>query len=465
MFWKELKALTKNKVIMAGLVVALFIPTMYSATFLWAFWDPYDYTENLKVAVVNEDKPITFQGEELHFGEQITDELADDKNFEWQFVDKQQAVDGLDDNIYSMVIEIPQDFSRKVSTVFTDGAEQPVIYHVPNEAKNYMISMIQHNIIQQLHSNISETLTEIYMQSLAQVIQETDAGIVQMKENMDKLVAGLDELQEPLEGSIAVNAAIPSDQKNLVKGSLDEIIVAAHDITNGVGENIEAAQGLSIEEKNIKIATQPLNLTEQPYTEVPNYGNGFAPFTLSLGLFIGAMVIMMVFPATTPIKHPSSTLSWFGSKFIVIAVAAILQAMIVASVLVYGLGITVENKSLFFLFTAVVSLTFMMLLHLLSAVFKDAGRVLMMLLIILQITASGGTFPTEIVPSFLQNISGFLPMTYAVAGFRALVSNDQYSIMWEQTSYLAIFFIIACLGSLLYFVIAYRNMKTAEMTE
>src|SRR5699024_11139400 len=156
MFWKELKAMIKNKVIMAGLVVALFIPTLYSATFLWAFWDPYNYTENLKVAVVNEDEPVTFQGEELHFGEQITDELADDKNFEWQFVDKQQAVDGLDDNIYSMVIEIPQDFSRKVSTVLTDGAEQPVIYHVPNEAKNYMISMIQHNIIQQLHSNISE---------------------------------------------------------------------------------------------------------------------------------------------------------------------------------------------------------------------------------------------------------------------------------------------------------------------
>src|SRR5699024_12354080 len=117
------------------------------------------------------------------------------------------------------------------------------------------------------------------------------------------------------------------------------------------------------------------------------------------------------------------------------------------------------------LFALVVSLIFMMLLHLLSTVFEDAGRVLMMLLIILQITASGGTFPTEIVPSFLQNISGYLPMTYAVAGFRALVSNDQYSIMWEQTSYLAIFFIIACLGSFLYFVIAYRKMRTVEMTE
>lgn len=465
MFWRELKAMTKNKMMMVGLIVALFIPTLYSASFLWAFWDPYDHTENLKVAVVNEDQPVNFQGKDIHFGGEIKDQLVKDKNFEWEFVEKDKAMDGLQDNTYSMMIEIPHDFSKKVSNVFTDQAEQPVIYHVPNQAKNYMISMVQNSMVQQLKNNISETLTEVYITSLASSILETEAGIVQVTESMDELVDGLVALQEPMEGSVQVNAAIPSDKKEVLKGSLDEIILGARELTSGLGENVEAAKGVSMEEENIKIAAQPLELTEKPYTEVPNYGNGFAPFTLSLGLFIGAMVLMMVFPATTPMTEQHGMLSWFGSKFGVIAVAAILQAVIVDMVLLYGLGITVENTALFFLFTAVVSLAFVMILHFLSAVFKDAGRVLMMLMIILQITASGGTFPTEMVPSFLQKVSLFLPMTYSIKGFRSLVSNDHYSLMWQQTGYLTVFFIVALFGSLVYFLVTFRRRGKTKITD
>src|SRR5699024_7523516 len=61
MFLQEIKEMFKSKVLIAGLIVAILIPTLYSATFLWAFWNPYDYTENLKVAVVNEDQPVSIE--------------------------------------------------------------------------------------------------------------------------------------------------------------------------------------------------------------------------------------------------------------------------------------------------------------------------------------------------------------------------------------------------------------------
>src|SRR5699024_8517690 len=100
-----------------GLIIALLIPTLYSATFLWAFWDPYDHTQNLKVAVVNEDQPVTYQGEEIHLGEKMTDLLEKNEDFEWQFVNNEQAMDGLEDNTYTMMIKIPHDFSKRVSSV------------------------------------------------------------------------------------------------------------------------------------------------------------------------------------------------------------------------------------------------------------------------------------------------------------------------------------------------------------
>src|SRR5699024_8720429 len=90
-----------------------------------------------------------------------------------------------------------------------------------------------------------------------------------------------------------------------------------------------------------------LLLDQLKYPVVPNYGNGFVPFTLSLGLFIGAMVVTVVFPAIEPFTKHNGILSWFGSKFAVIALIGILQAIIADVILLYVLGVTVESVGLF----------------------------------------------------------------------------------------------------------------------
>src|SRR5699024_2179711 len=116
-------------------------------------------------------------------------------------------------------------------------------------------------------------------------------------------------------------------------------------------------------------------------------------------------------------------------------------------------------------FTVVVSLTFATLLHCLSVVFKEASRVLIVMLIILQITGSGGTFPTEMVTTVLQNISKFLPMTYAVAGIRTLVGNDNYGLMLENICYLSVLFVVALIGSLTYFSFTNRKRKQRRLAD
>src|SRR5699024_892434 len=105
-----------------------------------------------------------------------------------------------------------------------------------------------------------------------------------------------------------------------------------------------------------------------------------------------------------PFTKHNGILSWFGSKFSVIALIGILQAIIADVILLYVLGVTVESVGLFFLFTAVVNLTFVTVLLCLSFVCHEAKRVMIVILINLQITGSGVTFPTEMVPTVLQNI-------------------------------------------------------------
>src|SRR5699024_6621709 len=116
--------------------------------------------------------------------------------------------------------------------------------------------------------------------------------------------------------------------------------------------------------------------------KVENYGNGFVPFTLSLGLFIGAMVLTIVFPVIKPLTTPTNGWSWFRSKYFMMAIVAIMQAIIADIVLVYGLHITIENTGMFFLFTVLASVTLITMLHFITVIFKEAGRLLIMLIII-----------------------------------------------------------------------------------
>src|SRR5690625_8028774 len=88
--------------------------------FLWAFWDPYDHLEDVPVAVVNEDESYEFEGETLTIGDEFVDNLKEEDAFNFQFVDKETGLKGLENQDYYILIEIPKDFSEKSTTMMDD---------------------------------------------------------------------------------------------------------------------------------------------------------------------------------------------------------------------------------------------------------------------------------------------------------------------------------------------------------
>ncbi len=463
MFKKELSHLFKNKLVVAGLIIALFIPTLYSATFLWSFWDPYENMESMKVAIVNEDEQVTFQGNELILGKEIEKHLRENETFTWDFVTKEKALEGLNDNTYSMMIFIPSDFSENASTVFSTNPKQPVIEYVPNQSKNYMFSMIEESMVQQLRSNIAEGMVESYMQFFASNFGNISEGVQQLNKSVESLADGIEKINEPIEQTIHSNPNVSETEKAELISAITAITEGSSNLSSELEANTQELSNIQFNEANLEIVANPVKLDILPYTEVPNYGNGFTPFTLSLGLFIGAMVITMVFPAVQTFTKPNNFLGWFGSKYIVVITAAILQAVIVDIVLLNVLSIEVVSTMNFVFFTVLVSIVFATILHCLSAVFMDAGRLLMVVLLILQITSSGGTFPTEMVPSILQKISSFLPMTYSISGFRSLIGSENVVIMWQNVRYLLIFLSIALIGTISYFAFRFNRIKKSDV--
>ncbi|GER68275.1 hypothetical protein BpJC7_26490 [Weizmannia acidilactici] len=201
----------------------------------------------------------------------------------------------------------------------------------------------------------------------------------------------------------------------------------------------------------------PVSLNTTHYDRVPNYGTGFTPYFLSLGLFVGALILTIVYPLVESAGIPKNGFSWFFSKLNVLLMVSILQSVIADTIILAGVGIHVKNVPLFILFSILTSLTFMALIQFLVTYLQNPGRFLAIVILILQLTSSAGTFPLEVIPKFIQWFNPLRPMTYSVRGFKAVISSGDYCAMWQNAGILLIYIIAAELLTLLYFLIHYHR--------
>src|SRR5690625_3412457 len=110
--------------------------------FLWAFWDPYDHLEDVPVAIVNEDSGYEFEGEYLTIGDELVDNLKDDAEFDFHFVDRDEGYEGLNNQDYYIMIQIPKDFSKNSTTIMDDIPIKSELVYVPNESYNFLAAQM-----------------------------------------------------------------------------------------------------------------------------------------------------------------------------------------------------------------------------------------------------------------------------------------------------------------------------------
>src|SRR5699024_3744379 len=159
-----------------------------------------------------------------------------------------------------------------------------------------------------------------------------------------------------------------------------------------------------------------------------------------------------------------SGFNWFLRKTVGLGIIGVLQALIAASLLLFGLGIEVQSITLFYVYAIFTSWTFIAIVQFLVTCFDDPGRFMAIIVLILQLTTSAGTFPLELIPSALQPFNYILPMTYTVDGFKAVISSGNYGVMWQNAGLLALFTLVSLLLTLSYFMVMFKR-KFASMQE
>ena len=658
----EWQHLCKNKILLLSMAVISFIPIMYSGFFLGSIWDPYGQVKNLPVAFVNEDKGAQLNGQTVNIGQSVEQKLKDNHDLGWEFVNKQQADNGVNSGHFYAVVTVPTDFSVKAASITAAQPQQAVIRYTTTPAKNYIGSLVSNQASEKVKTSVAEQITQAYAKGVLENIGklgdslETAAGgaatlhggltqlqagaqtyaggvrqlavnqrvmanglaqlgdgsrqlqaglgqlsnglpsesqVAQLTNGMKQLQAGLNQLNtsvhnpsptlvsqqnkvqseaqalaQTMQASLAdlaaaggtlqalganaansggsttitlpqisqlsqalsktqtismqaaallkdlqtltqslsaqraqlqtgvstlnngVNQLAPNaitalNGYNSVRAANNQLLVGSTSLANGLAQAQAGSQQLTngaglldsrssiltngasqlaggadtlatkLADASRQLKIQPTGAATQQQMaspvksettkqgDVPNYGYALAPYVLSLSLFVGAIALNIIYPIRKTFAEQENAFRWWLAKASVTGVAAFVQATILMLIMVYCLGLVPDHPVNFIGAIYLTSFVYMSIVSLLVIVLDNPGRFLAMVLLVLQLGSSEGTFPIQTANSFFQAVNPLVPMTYSIRALRQAISGGLGSSFYSDSMWVLAGFLLA----------------------
>ncbi|WP_427869713.1 YhgE/Pip family protein [Leucobacter luti] len=284
-------------------------------------------------------------------------------------------------------------------------------------------------------------------------------GVSTAASGADRLAAGADALaqgatklndgaQQAAEksGELATGAGKVSDGAGTFAGAL----------ADGAAEAPEFADGQTV--KIAETMAAPVTLAETTENEVQGFGEGFAPFFIALASFVGALITWLILRPLPrrPLASNVSGLRSVLAGFLPAALIGLGQVVIMMLVLVYGIGLEPAHWVGMASFMLLVTLAFLALQQMFIALLGTAaGRVVSLVLLMLQLSSSGGTYPVETTPGFFQALHPFMPASYVVDGLRQLIGGGIDARFWIALAVMS----LVLVGSLAISAVAARRQK------
>ncbi|QHQ60887.1 ABC transporter permease [Anaerocolumna sedimenticola] len=197
--------------------------------------------------------------------------------------------------------------------------------------------------------------------------------------------------------------------------------------------------------------SSPVVLSSHDVYVSENYGKGLAPFYSILALWVGGMFLAALLQ--TKVDRTGVTYSpkqvYFGRYFL-FGTVALAQGLVTALGDLLILRIPIHSPVLFTMLCCFFSLIFSMIIYSLVTTLNNVGKALGIILLLLQVTASGGTFPIQVTPVFFRIINKFMPFTYAIGGLREAIYGVTYDNLTKDIAALCLFGIIFTLYGALF---------------
>lgn len=235
MIKQEWAYLRKNKILLLVFLAIIAIPTIYTTLFLGSMWDPYGKVDHLPVAIVNEDKPVTYNDETLEVGNEMVDSLKDNDSLDFHFVSSKEAKDGLKNGTYYMVITIPEDFSANASTVLDEHPRKMVLDYETNPGTNYIASKLSETALNKIRTSVADTVTKTYTETVFDQIVTVGDGMTEASDGAGQLADGAIQLADG-NNTITTNLNVLANSSLTFKDGADTLHVGLKKYTDGVAQ-------------------------------------------------------------------------------------------------------------------------------------------------------------------------------------------------------------------------------------
>lgn len=267
----DIKDIFKSRYMTAAIVAIIMIPLVYGGVYLAAFWDPYGNTEDLPVVVVNLDEGYEIDdGLFVSHGEELVNALKYNDDLGWNFeTDLKSAQDGLINDSYYAMFVIPEDFSTTLEQLKDGKLKQPVIKFIPNEKKNYIVSLINKKASTALESSISQNISGIFtsvvfeqLEYLKDKLNMASEAVFLLEDGVNTLDHSIPTLQDGLEkisdGSSLMDEKLGDAEDGVTK--LNDAITAINDKMPQLQDGAEElSKGTEVFEEKLNTAYEGVN--------------------------------------------------------------------------------------------------------------------------------------------------------------------------------------------------------------
>ncbi|MGB3884660.1 YhgE/Pip family protein [Gordonia sp. (in: high G+C Gram-positive bacteria)] len=285
------------------------------------------------------------------------------------------------------------------------------------------------------NSSLRNTLVMLENGGLADQVGQLRDGANQLQNGAAELHDGLVQLTDGSQRLATGAGQLAAGTPELSAGA-DKL---ATGLTDGV-KQIPNFGGESQRQQTAANLSQPVALSTFNQNAAPNFGTGFAPFFLSLAMFIGVVIIWMMLkplqmrPVIGGLGGLRSVLASYWPA-VLITVAQVVVMFVVAH---FAVGLDAAHPIGMIAFMLLVAGTFLAIVQMFNALLGPAvGRVLSLAFLMVQIVASGGIYPVETTAKPAQWFHPYDPMSYSVTGLRQLVSGGVDERLWVAVAVLA----------------------------
>ncbi|MFJ7371378.1 YhgE/Pip family protein [Lysinibacillus sp. NPDC098008] len=182
---------------------------------------------------------------------------------------------------------------------------------------------------------------------------------------------------------------------------------------------------------------EPIQLNEHRLFPIANYGTAMTPFYTVLSIWVGCLLLISLLSVNLHSGTPYSIREVYFGRLLTFATFSFIQTLIITIGDIFLLDSAIQEPVYFVLFGLLISLVFITVVYTLVSVFGNVGKALAIIMLVLQIAGSGGTYPVELLPRFFQILNPYLPFTYAIEMMREAVGGIIWSTVWMDMLFLA----------------------------